>query len=164
MNIELTQGQVAIVDSEDYAEVSQHKWYAWWNPATKSFYAVRNSRPKGTLPQRIYMHRFILSAAPPAWVDHANHDTLDNRRSNIRLCTPSQNMCNRRYPNKHGYRGVASTAPGTLKPFLAQIRLNGKRVILGYFDTPALAAEVWNEAARKAYGEFALLNEVEHGS
>jgi hypothetical protein len=44
IEIELTQGQVALIDDEDFELVSKYKWYARWDSHTESFYAVTNTR------------------------------------------------------------------------------------------------------------------------
>lgn len=88
-------------------------------------------------------------------VDHINGDGLDNRRSNLRVCTRSQNAANRVMPRKkHPYRGVLRDR----KRFRAYINANGQRTNLGSFDSPADAALCYDAAARRLHGEFAVLN------
>jgi hypothetical protein len=152
--IPLTQGQVALVDDEDFELVSAHKWYALWDPHTKSFYAVTHLRKPTGKQTGLYMHRLIMDAKKGEQVDHIHHQTLDNRRSELRLCTPSQNGCNTgmRSTNTSGFTGV-SRQTGCSK-WKAQIRVNGKVKYIGYFDTPELAYEARLAAVRKYHGEF----------
>ena len=104
------------------------------------------------------MHRFILGF-PTAHVDHVNGDGLDNRRSNLRLCTHAQNVCGvRQVTNKTGLVGV-SLAKTTGK-FLAYIHKDRKSRYLGTFPTAQLAAQAYNAAALQLFGEFARLNRV----
>jgi len=95
--IELSQGLHAIVDDNDYIELSKHKWYALYNKNVNNFYAVRKSKKSDRLNKKtlISMHRVILNTPNDLFTDHKNHDTLDNRRRNIRICTQSQNNMNR---------------------------------------------------------------------
>ena len=77
--IELTQGQVALVDDRDYDELSRFKWYALRDHGG-TFYAQRHAPRVDGKQRTILMHRVILDVQPGQDVDHANHDTLDNRR------------------------------------------------------------------------------------
>jgi hypothetical protein len=86
-------------------------------------------------------------------VDHVNHDGLDNRRSNLRICTVRQNIGNARGAGP-GYRGVSFHPNNPQKPWRA--RWNGKH--LGYFESEWDAAEAYNQVAAQEYGDFALLN------
>ena len=159
--IKLTQGKVAIVDDEDFEYLDQWKWYAKKNPRSDTYYAARSisfyvdgKRKQGTK----YMHKEILDAPRGMEVDHENHNGLDNQKSNIRICTQSQNQRNRlKYKNNtRGYKGVSSLR----KYIVAQIFVDGKNKWLGYFKTPELAAKAYNKAAIKYFGEFAQLNEI----
>jgi len=94
--IELTQGQVAIVDDDDFERLSMYKWCARWEQNTKSYYAATNT--KGVF---IYMARFIMDTPKGLICDHINHDTLDNRKENLRNVTTSVNQQNRRNKSKN---------------------------------------------------------------
>ncbi len=150
--VKLTQGRVAIVDDGDYEMVSQYKWCAWfsgWN-----WYAVGTINKKHT-----YMHRLIIQAPKGSVVDHRNHDGLDNRRENIRLCTTQENAMNGRTPrdNKSGYKGVVKVNGS----YATKIRVNGAQLHGGNYDTAIDAAIAYNHLAKEHYGEFANYNEIE---
>jgi hypothetical protein len=93
--IPLTQGLFTVVDPDDYARLSRYRWHASRGRGT--FYAQRKVWDPSTRTERtIKMHRQILNCPPHLVVDHINHDGLDNRRTNLRLATPAQNVCNSR--------------------------------------------------------------------
>src|SRR5512146_1126738 len=102
--IPLQHGMVAVIDDEDFDLASTRKWYAI-KPCHSSGWMVC-SHQRG-LPF-LYLHRFILDAPRGMYVDHINHDTLDNRRCNLRLCTKQQNQCNQSHhkDSKSPYKGV----------------------------------------------------------
>ncbi len=150
----LTQGQVAKVSPEDYVRVSQHKWYARWGPNSNSFYAMRTLWNKGDVwvwP----MARFIkgLGRGASGEVDHINHDTLDNRRNNLRVATRKQNSwnCKRYSRNTLGYRGVVKWG----NKYAASTRVGGKRVYGSGRLTPVEAFADYVALVKKHHGEFA---------
>jgi hypothetical protein len=153
-DVTLTQGQVALVPDGDHDWLSSSKWYAKWNSYTKSFYAF-SAVPTGLehpKQQWIRMHNAIWehhNGPIPVGrtVDHVGHDTLDNRLSNLRLATNSQQAQNRRLrtDNKSGYRGVHwHKATGK---WTASIQVNGKRMHLGLFTDKIEAARAYDAAA-----------------
>ena len=156
--IELTQGQVALVDDDMYHELIKWKWYAIWNKNTDSFYVARKIPKIGIYPRKILrMHRFIMDAPDGMVVDHINHDTLDNRRENLRVCTNSQNMMNsRKYiSNTSGYKGVCWVKKSG--KWVARISINKKQTVLGYFTCPKEASKAYCAASRKYHGEYGCL-------
>lgn len=110
MEILLTQKQKAKVNVEDYQRVNQYKWHACYNYHTSSFYAA-NSKYFGRKfckhrVKVIYLSRFIMNAPKGKVVDHINHDTLDNRRENLRVITNTKNLQNRKGACKHSKSGI----------------------------------------------------------
>lgn len=157
--IPLTQGQVAIVDDGDYEWLSQWKWSALWERYTRSFYATRNEG--GRKNQRtVRMHRRILGLEYKDGKegDHINGNTLDNRRSNLRIVTHLQNSWNRRghRDNRSGVKGVHQH-PKTLR-WRARLNVKGKRIHLGYFKDKMEAHAAHSEALKVYHGDFARLN------
>ncbi len=153
ITVPLTQNQTTIISPED-SDLAQQKWYAQYRPETQMFYVVHTEHK-----QTIQLHRVILSRklgrplTKGEKCDHKNNDTLDNRRSNLRLATNSQSSQNRRMrkDNTSGYKGVSRTAG----KWLAQIRVNKKRIPLGTFDTAEQAYEAYCKAAKKYHKGFA---------
>lgn len=127
-----------LIDTIDLPRVQEfpHKWYAHWNKSTKSFYCRGNSRLSNGKRITILIHRLITNCSKGMHVDHRNHQTLDNRRWNLRKTTPSENMQNRkgaREDNKSsGIRGV--TWYPRDKKWRVRVQTNGKSKIVGYFD------------------------------
>lgn len=160
--IQLTQGQCAVVDDEDLERISIRRWYAQWNPHTKTFRAICHSvKSDDRYPATLFMHREVIRAPSGLVVDHINHDTLDNRKSNLRLCSVHCNSMNKRIlPSKSGFKGVHYLPEGRVKKWSAVICFNRKNMTLGYFMTPEEAAERYDEAAVKYFGEFARTNRM----
>jgi hypothetical protein len=154
--IKLTQDQWAIVDDDWFDLLNKHRWYAWWNKSTKSFYARRHQRVNGE-DTIICMHILVSGGGMKMDTDHINKNTLDNRVSNLRICTRSQNMMNRgkNSNNTSGYKGVTHINSG----WKAQIKVNGKTINLEPICETALgAAWLYDSAARKFHGEYANTN------
>lgn len=145
---------MALVDDADFESLNRWKWFAQLRG--KTFYAFRDYR-EGTHMKRIGMHTQILGAFP---IDHFDRDGLNNQRGNLRPATRLQNGANRG-PNKNncsGFKGVHWHV--ACKKWRALISINGKHKHLGLFDTPALAAKAYDEAARAGFGEFACTNQT----
>lgn len=159
--IKLTQNQVAIVDDEDFERLSAHKWRAQLDPCSGSYYALRSlPRDNNGRRGRIYMHREVMNAKPGEFVDHVHHNTLDQRKENLRICTPRQNSANKRLAlsNSSGYKGVMLNK--RCGRWYAQLKVNGRGKHLGYYSTPVEAAVAYDAAATAHYGEFALTNKA----
>lgn len=156
--IPLTQGQFAIVNAADYAWLSQWKWFAVWAESTKSFYAARHPKMvDGKRGPMILMHREILGLKQgnKRQGDHKESgSTLDNRRSNLRIATPSQNVHNSRTAsdNKSGYKGVAFNR--RMNKWVAYITVRGQHFHLGYHATVEAARDAYTAASVKHLGEF----------
>jgi hypothetical protein len=91
--------------------------------------------------------------------DHINGDGLDNRRTNLRQATPTQNNanCGIRGHNTSGYKGV-SLRPDRGNRWRATIRIHGLQYFLGLFDDVEDAARAYDAAALELFGDFARLN------
>jgi len=150
--IELTQYKFALVDDADYDALAAVKWCANTQPHTT--YAVRGSEGR-----TVQMHRLITAAPKGVQVDHINGDGLDNRRDNLRLCTHAENQRNQRVQaHSSKYKGVSwDTRDGKWR---SQITIDGRKKNLGYFTDEIAAGRAYDEAAVKAFGEFARENEL----
>ena len=155
--IPLSQNQFAIVDDADFKQLNKFKWYVI-KPQTGGFVAARNTpRVKGKR-RLVLMHRVIMNTPAGMDTDHRNHDTLDNQRHNLRVCTSSENKQNSlsRKGSSSEYKGV-SWHKRTQK-WQARIKINGKQQYLGIFSDEETAARAYDRAARELFGEFAHCN------
>ena len=158
-HIPLTQGKVAIVDDEDYDKLNKFKWQAV-KKKSDIFYAVR-WQGKTT----IAMHQQILYTPKGAQTDHRNHNGLDNRKCNLRLCTPAENQWNQK-PRQgiSKYKGVCRLKGKMHKgkqykdKWRAYIKMHQKTRGLGSFQNEIDAAKAYDKAAKELFGEFANTN------
>lgn len=149
--IVLTQNKVALVDAEDYFRLNLWSWYYNNGYAKHTISSLAGSRV-------VLMHRLIMDCPIDQEVDHINHNKLDNRKENLRICSIAQNRQNRPRPikNKSGYKGVLWI--DKMRKWQAQISVNNRTLSLGFFDTKEAAAYAYDVAAVRHYGEFATLN------
>jgi hypothetical protein len=157
--ITISQGRTVKVDDEDYEFLNQYKWHL----TSKGYAARRRHYPSSRKDQKFkifLMHRVVMFADEPYQVDHWNGDTLDNRKDNLRICTPTQNRGNVNVQSNSttGYKGVSFEK--SIGRYRAYINFQGERHNLKTFKTPEEAAQVYNAKAKELFGEFALLNDI----
>jgi len=104
--VTMRDGIEAVIDATDLPLVEKYTWTATRRSDVGHCYAMSRPRDEGGRPHTVYMHRIILAAPPELTVDHINHNSLDNRRSNLRLCTNSENMFNRRDIDPRSQTGI----------------------------------------------------------
>jgi len=152
--IRLTQKKWAKVDDEDFVHLNKWKW-RFNSPGD----AVRWTLGSHKIRKLIILHREIMSPPVSKVVDHINHDRLDNRKTNLRICSRSENCRNsvKSSLNTSGYKGVYWD--DTRKRWRTHIRINKlKRIKLGDFTSKLEAARAYDSAAKKYHGEFAYCN------
>jgi len=156
----LNTGNFVFVDDCDFDEVSKFKW----SEDRRSEYLVYAKRfeekmAKGVRTRKsIYLHRQLMGVtARLVIVDHRNGNTLDCQRSNLRVCSKSENCMNQRVRsnNTSGFKGVNKSAAGR---WVSKIMLNYRSITVGTFDTPEEAARAYDEAAKIHHKAFANLN------
>lgn len=153
--IALSQGKFALVDKCDFDKINKYKWSAYCDKGTNSYYATRNSRRvEDKKRTTIHMHRYVMNAPSEVVVDHKYHNTLDNRKGNLRLSTHSQNSMNKRRAknNKSGFTGVGFNKRSG--KWVARITVNLKRISLGCFVLKSNAVKARKQAEVKYFGKY----------
>ena len=157
--IPLTQSYEAIVDDQDYEELSKHKWHVSSSPPRP----VRDTR-KGINREGkvISMSRQVMNAPDHLQVDHINGNTFDNRRGNLRLCTNAENSRNQKpqYRCSSAYKGVSWDKKG--RKWHSYIKFEQHRYTIGYYEDERQAALFYDLAAIHFFKEFARFNFPEH--
>jgi hypothetical protein len=135
-------GEMA-VDTSDLASVLGVKWHAQWNPGTRSYYAIGVVKGRMT-----NAHRYILGLTDPSVTgDHINHDTLDNRRSNLRACTIGENNQNRLVISSNtDVRGLSWESKRGR--YHASVMVNGRNHVKKFRADERAAAEQWLRETR----------------
>lgn len=149
--IPLTQNKIALVSDEDFEELSKYKWHLH---TTKFGDYARTSNPKR------YMHTFLMNPGHGYEVDHQDGDGLNNQRSNMRICTSSQNKANQkvRSDNVSGFKGVSWDK--SREKWLAQTHYKGKYKYIGRFANKLEAVNAYNTTVIELFGDFAKVNRV----
>ena len=146
-------GREFVIDSDALPFIKPYLWHI-----DSSGHVTSNTQGKRVMLSRLIMG---LNEANSAQVDHISGNPSDNRRSNLRLCTPLGNSRNRptRSDNLTGYKGVSYRARGNV--YIARISPHpGERIFLGRFSTPQDAAAAYDRAAVLYHGEFARTNKM----
>jgi len=148
--IPLTQGQVALVDPEDYDELMKHRWTL--NRTRGNMYAIRRVKRK-----QILMHRVIMKAPEGLVVDHIDGNGLNNCKSNLRVCTREQNSFNTRpRGGSSHFKGVSYVK--RRGKYSSVIGYKKDKIEIGAFEDPVDAARARDLVARELQGEHAWLN------
>src|SRR3990167_502602 len=143
--------RVAVVELHDFAVVSGRLWRE--TNGTTCKYCESDSGP---------LHSLIVPAPTGYVVDHRDGDGLNNRRSNLRVATPTQNLRNARKMRTINGGSTSSSFKGVYRisdrQFKVTITVDGSQVYGGRFKTELEAARRYDELARKYFGEFARVN------
>lgn len=150
--IELSSGDVAIIDADKIDVISDIKWYRL--PGDRTNYAVSNKRLEDRTVVMLYLHRVLTDCPDDMVVDHINGDGLDNRMCNLRVVTVAENNLNSRV-RSDSQTGIKGAYYDKRKgSYYSRITINGKDIYLGTFKTAKEAAEAYAEASRKYHGKY----------
>jgi hypothetical protein len=155
--IPLGESKYTIVDPQDFYRFNIFNWCL--RETETNTYAIRQiSCPKNKA-RIVSLHREIMNNPDGLLVDHANGDGLDNRRTNLRLATHSQNQFNKRKTkSKTSSRFIGVYFEKRKNRWMARIHYHGKRIWLGSFKSESDAALAYDKAALEYHKEFARLN------
>lgn len=147
VKIELTKGNFALIDKDDFDRLSKFKWHF------DGRYAARGFSSNGKVYKK-YLHKEIVDYK---MVDHINGNKLDNRKENLRPTNKSLNAANAKTSNGK-YRGVSFAKDGKKKKrWKSRITVDGKSIALGIYLTRDEAAFAYRQAANKYFGEHVKL-------
>lgn len=154
MEIDL-KGYKVLIDDEDYEKVIARTWRIHTYNLKRGLFYFLSHDGKHT----VLMHRLIMGCVlhDGMVVDHINGNTLDCRKSNMRICTSAENSRNtgKNKINKSGYKGVFYIS--RIKRYRASISVNRKHIMLGCYKTAEEAYGAYCDAAKKYHGEFARM-------
>ena len=124
------------IDYEDKEKVNNYKWVVSIHKGGV-FYIMARDKATG---RNVQLHRLITGCPSNLTVDHINHDTLDNRKENLKVCTHSENNLNKGlHPyNKTGYKNICR---GKRKPFRVAVTRNRKQLCSKEFNSLSEAIE-----------------------
>ena len=154
--VPLTQGQFALIDRADAAKVGQRNWFAQWDHRGRRYYAARQIAIDGKRQSPLFLHRDLCAEAGLGEpVDHRNGYSLDDRRSNLRPATHSQNAFNQgaRSHSRSGLKGAHYCSRN--KRWSSSIAAPDGRVWLGYFDSAEAAHLAYGKASALMHGAYA---------
>jgi len=136
---------VVLIDLEDFERINELRAlrvHVRFNKCTNSFYAQFHDENYKTK----LLHRLIMETPRELVVDHTNHDTLDNRKCNLRNVTTRENMSNQKRKSEMSSSYVGVSWDKCAKKWQAHIRINGKKKNLGCFTNELEAAEAYLQA------------------
>jgi len=141
---------VVLLDLEDFERINDLRNFTvcvQFNKNTNSFYA----RYKDGNNKIKYFHRLIMDTSKNLVVDHINHNTLDNRRCNLRNVSNRENLSNQKRKSELSSSYVGVYWFKRDEKWKAQIRINGKNKSLGYFSTELQAYEAYSQAVQNLH-------------
>jgi len=145
-----------LVDKEDEYLIKEYSWHiskkGYLNATKKKEHRNNGTDKNKTI---VLLHRLIMNPSDEMSVDHINGNKKDNRRSNLRVCTNTDNARNAKPHKDKITKGVSFKKENTHKIWLSRIRVNNKVINLGYYKCLIEAQKAYNEAAKLYFGEYA---------
>ena len=143
-----TKEEYAIVDDSDFELVSKSRWYL---QAVGKHKSARADFKENGIRRKISMSRFLMNCPKGMVVDHINGDSLDNRRKNLRICTPKENCRNIHLTKRGKMKNIYQIPSGK---FRVLFQVDGKRHHFGMFETVEEAMKVHKKVRKQFFGEF----------
>lgn len=145
-----SQGMSMLISKQDVQNCLKYKWYLSKSGYPVTYTSVDKTEKFG---RGLKMHRLLEPIVPQGMVvDHINRDKLDNRRSNLRICTIAENGYNKTRTKK--YKGIKKTKNG----WTANITKDGKKHEIRDISTEEQAAKIYDAMAEELFGHFAAKN------
>lgn len=149
MTVTLKNGRQFLVDEQDWESVKHLKWNV--HIMQKGYQYVYTFQKVNNKRKMLYLHRIIADSGTFLFIDHVNGNTLDNRRSNLRVSTNKQNQWNqKRVRGIVPYKGVTFENGA----YRSRIRINGEKKSLGRFKTAIEASNAYNQASLELHGSY----------
>lgn len=145
-----------LVDNDDHDYAMSRTWRL--NAKKYACYSTGNVKT-GTYKKHLF-HRIIMNVEGDLKIDHVNRNTLDNRKSNLRVASDLQNQM-----NKRGYLGCSSKFKGVtwdkqFKKWAVRVMLSGKQHFVGRFKNEKEAGRAYNKKSKELFGDFAYQNKI----
>ena len=151
-----------LIDEEEISKLTDLNltWCATWNEHMQQYYAnatkylgIVNGKYKY---EKIYLHRLIMGFPEGKDIDHINHDTLDNRKSNLKIKEHQKNILNRLGANKNTSTGIRNVSYSKRdNKYLVQFQVDGKNTCFGKFNLEDFekAVDLANKLRQEIYNE-----------
>lgn len=136
------------IDNHDYKRMKSLKSMKWSTVKKRGKYYFQKRLPGNNL---VELHRWIMQPKKGEYVDHIDGNTLDNRRSNLRICSNAANLRNagRRSNNSSGVTGVWWDK--SRDKWSAEIKVNYRKKFLGRFNNIRDAIKARQKAEQKYF-------------
>lgn len=145
--------QSVLIDKDDYLKFITHNVQAYKKDSDKTFYAKHHGK---------FLHRIITNCPADMVVDHINHNGLDNRKENLRICTVKNNTRNRKCYKTNGSKTLGVTWDKKLQKWKVTLQYNGKSLHGGYFLDIEQAISKRRKMELAYFQDFAYKKEVEN--
>ena len=151
-----------LIDKEDLERLIKfdRRWSAAWREDSQSYYPMCSEYISIYVNNKThYLHRWIFNYPENTVIDHINHNTLDNRRCNLRLTEQKKNLEHRNGKNKNNSSGYRNVFWNTAKSqWQVDLCKDYKRILIGFYDDVDIAGVAAEAARQKYYGEYAGKN------
>lgn len=131
-----------LIDEQSKSKIENSYWGATYSDDIENYYIHTRIQDQQKRYHKIFLHRLLTNCPTGLTVDHINHNTLDNRLRNLKVCTQAENNYNKPFlqsNNKTGYRGISFYNRDCL--YVVRLRIDKKDIVIGRFKTLEQAVE-----------------------